>query len=135
VRWVSATAIKNTVKRRADGVAAIVAVRLPRANAARGRLGAGSTDLVDWTVGGDDEVLDAGAFKRDGAEGLLVLRDVVLEDVGQGFSLLGAKIDALEVIEANLVGSVLVDGAEDEEEIPEGEAYLDAVGVGVAVLC
>ena len=37
--------------------------------------------LVDGAVAGDDEVLDAGAFEGDRAEGLLILRDVIAEDV------------------------------------------------------
>jgi hypothetical protein len=37
--------------------------------------------LVDGAVAGDNEVLDAGAFEGDGAEGLLVLRNIVIEYV------------------------------------------------------
>src|ERR1700679_1732107 len=39
--------------------------------------------LVDGAVAGDDEALYAGAVEGDGAEALLVLRDVVGEDVQQ----------------------------------------------------
>ena len=34
----------------------------------------------------------------------------------------------------NLFGRVLVHGAEDEEEVPDAHAHLDAVGVAIAVV-
>jgi hypothetical protein len=89
---------------------------------------------VDWAITGDDETLHAGAFEGDGAEVLLVLRDVVTKDIQQSLGLLGAEIDALEVIDMDLVRSLLVEGAEDQEEIPDGETYLHAISIGVAVV-
>ena len=91
-------------------------------------------DLVDGTVAGDDKALDLWAFEGDGAKGLLVLLDVMTEDVQEGFGLLGTEVDALEVVDANLVWGMLVDGAEDQEEVPDGEPYLHTVGVGVAIV-
>ena len=92
--------------------------------------------LVDRAVAGDDEALGVGlgAVKRDGAEVALVLGDVLAEEVVQGLGLLGAEVDALEVFDLHLVGSLLFHGAEDHEEIPDGEANLHAVGVGFAVI-
>jgi hypothetical protein len=73
-------------------------------------------------------------FEGEGAEGLLVLGEVVTEDVPQGFGLLGAEVDALEVVELNLFRGVLGHGTEDEEEVPDAHSDLDAVGVAVAVV-
>ncbi len=73
-------------------------------------------------------------LEGDGAEGLLVLGEVVPEDVPEGFGLLRADIDALEVADIEDVGIVLAHGAEDEEEVPDAHADLDAVGVSVAVI-
>jgi hypothetical protein len=68
------------------------------------------------------------------AEGLLVLGEVVAEDIVESFGLLGAEVDALEVAKQYLLGSVLGHGAEDEEEVPDGHANLNTVGVAVAVV-
>ena len=73
-------------------------------------------------------------LEREGAEGLLVLGEVVAEDVQQRLGLLGTEVDALEVVDLDLVGRLLVHGAEDEEEVPDAHADLDAVGVAVAVV-
>ncbi len=68
------------------------------------------------------------------AEGLFVLGEVVAEDVPEGLGLLGAEIDALEVIELDLFGCALAHGSEDEEEVPDAHADLDAVGIAVAIV-
>ena len=73
-------------------------------------------------------------LEGDGAEGLFVLGEVVIEDVGEGLGLLGAEIDSLEVGEVDLFGSLLGHGSEDEEEVPDAHADLNAVGVAVAVV-
>src|SRR5260370_37140335 len=73
-------------------------------------------------------------FEGDGAEGLLVLGEVVAEHVPEGFGLLRAEVDALEVFDGELVGALLAHGPEDEEEVPDAHADLDAVGVTVAVI-
>jgi hypothetical protein len=86
------------------------------------------TLLVDGTAG-VRELLEG-----DGAEGLLVLGEVVAEDVPEGLGLLGAEIDALEVGDAELLWGLLGHGAEDEEEVPDAHADLDTVGVSVAVV-
>ena len=61
-----------------------------------GRLYLASTRqlLVDGAASGDELL----GFKGDGAEGLLVLGEVVVEDVGEGLGLLRAEVDSLEVL-------------------------------------
>jgi hypothetical protein len=56
------------------------------------------------------------------------------EDVPEGLGLLRAEIDALEVLDVKLFGSVLGHGAEDEEEVPYAHADLNAVGVVFAIV-
>jgi hypothetical protein len=73
-------------------------------------------------------------FEGDGAEGLLVLGKIVAEDVPESLGLLRAEVDALEVLDGELVGCVLRHGAEDQEEVPYTHAHLDAVGVAVAIV-
>jgi hypothetical protein len=73
-------------------------------------------------------------IEGDGSEGLLVLGDVVSEDVEERLGLLGAEIDALEVANVDLVGRVLRESAEDEEEVPDGHTDLHAVSVAIAVV-
>ena len=91
--------------------------------------------LVDG-AGGDYEAGLAGGLvvERDVAEGLLVLGDVLREDVGEGFGLLRAEVNALGVVNGEVLAGLLLEGAEDEHEVPDGEADLDGVGVGVAVV-
>ena len=48
--------------------------------------------------------------------------------------MLGAEVDALEVAKLDLVGGVLGHGSEDEEEVHDAHADLDAVGVAIAVV-
>jgi hypothetical protein len=86
-------------------------------------------ELVDGTAGRSELWLE-----REGAEGLFVLGEVVAEDVEQGLGLLRADVDALEVLDLHFVSGVLAHGSEDEEEVPNTHADLDAVGVAVAVV-
>jgi hypothetical protein len=72
-------------------------------------------------------------FEGQLAEGLFVLCQIVSEDVPEGFCLLGAEVDCLEVVEVDLGGRSLLHGAEDELEVPDGHANLDGVGVAFAV--
>src|SRR5882757_5146544 len=86
------------------------------------------TLLVDGAAG-LGELLEG-----DGAEGLLVLGEIVAEHVPESLSLLRAEVDALEVFDGEFVGALLAHGPEDEEEVPDAHADLDAVGVAVAVV-
>ena len=93
--------------------------------------------LVHGAVAGDDEALHAGAIQRDWAEALLVLGDVVGQYIQERLGLLGAQVNALEVLNADLVRRRLgsrIDGPKDQEEVPDGEPDLHAVGVGIAVI-
>jgi len=77
----------------------------------------------------------AGAgFEADFAERGLVLADVLLEDVQQCLGLLGAHVDALEVLDLHVFGRGLVERTEHEEKVPEVDADLDAVGVALTVV-
>src|SRR5690348_5302944 len=87
------------------------------------------TRLMDGAAGLGEVLL-----QRKRAEGLLVLGEVVAEDVPQCLGLLRAEVDALEVADVDLFGALLRHGAEDEEEVPDAHAYLDAVGVALAVV-
>jgi len=85
--------------------------------------------LVDGTAGLRELLVES-----DGAECLLVLCKVVGQYVDESFGLLGAEIDALKVLDAEFVGGVLAHGAEDEKEVPDGHAHLDAVSVAIAIV-
>src|SRR5215469_6139765 len=87
----------------------------------------GDAALVDGAFGRGEL-----RFESERAEGLFVLGDVVTEEVPESLGLLGAKVDALEVAELDLVGGLLGHGAEDEEEVHDAHADLDAVGIAVA---
>jgi hypothetical protein len=73
-------------------------------------------------------------LERDAAEGLLILRQVLAEYVEERLGLLGTEIDPLKATDGDLVGRVLMCGAEGEEEIPDAGAYLHAVRVAFAVV-
>ena len=66
-------------------------------------------------------------------EGRFVLGEVLYQDVPEGFGLLRAKVNALMILNAELIGALGVGLAENEMKIPDADADLDAVGVGVAV--
>jgi hypothetical protein len=67
------------------------------------------------------------------AKCLLVLGEVLSENVPESLGLLRTEIDALVVLDAELIRALGVGLAEDEMKIPDADADLDAVGVGVAV--
>ena len=71
-------------------------------------------------------------LERDGAEGLFVLGEVVAQEVEECLGLLRAKVDALKVLDVELLGGVLVHGAKDEGEVPDAHPDLHAVGVVAA---
>ncbi len=97
----------------------------------------GTLLLVHRTVAGNDKALDAGAIEGNWAKTLLVLGDVVGEDVQQRLGLLRTEVNALKVVNAHLVGGLLggrIDSSEDQEEVPDREPNLHAVGVGIAII-
>ncbi len=73
-------------------------------------------------------------IKLDLAERRLIVVDVLLEDTHERFGLLGAEIDALEVAYFNFGLALLLQSAEDQEEVPDAYSYLNAVGVLLGVL-
>jgi hypothetical protein len=73
-------------------------------------------------------------FELDLAERGFVLVNVLREDVEQCLGLLGAEVNPLEILNVDVVGSGLVDQAEEQEEVPEIYADLDAIGIGLAVV-
>src|SRR4051812_3422559 len=83
--------------------------------------------LVDGTAGLRELLVEG-----YGAEGLLVLSQIVAEHVDEGLGLLRAQIDALEVFDGEFVGRVLAHGSEDQKEVPDRHADLNAVCVAVA---
>jgi len=66
------------------------------------------------------------------AEGLLVLGQVLSQHVPQSLGLLRAEENRIVVADGDLVGSVARSQAEDQLEVPDADADLDAVGVGLA---
>jgi len=70
----------------------------------------------------------------DFAECVFVAGDVLLQKSEQGLGLLRAEIDALKIANVDLVLTLLLQGAEGEEEIPDIHTHLHAVGVGLAIV-
>lgn len=73
-------------------------------------------------------------IKFDLTECAFVSGDVLLQDGEQSFGLLRAEINPLKILNFDLIFGLLLQRAENEEEIPDVDAHLDAVGVGLAVL-
>jgi len=68
-------------------------------------------------------------FEPDFTESAFVLTDVLLEDIEQGFCLLGTDIDALKILNRHTFRSSLIHSAEQQQEVPQVDAYLNAVGI------
>ena len=68
------------------------------------------------------------------SEGLLVLGKVLAEHVAEGLGLLGAEKDGLVVADGDLVRAFAGSEAKDKLEVPYTDAYLDAVGIGLAIV-
>src|SRR5579875_2303021 len=98
----------------------------------RRRMGGGH--LLNGTRAGcgDDLRTGLGRIEGDGAEGGLILGEVLAEETVESLCLLRAEIDGLEVLDVDGVRGGLIHGAEDEAEVPDGGANLDAVGVAGA---
>jgi len=70
----------------------------------------------------------------DFAEGVFVSSDVLLQHAEQGLGLLGTEVDSLKILDFDLRLALLEQSAENEEEIPDVDADLHAVGVVLAVV-
>ena len=100
----------------------------------RGELGRrrlGET-LVDWALRHGKRMRLR--LERDDSKGLLILSDVLAEDVPEGLGLLRADVDALSVLDGDLILRFLVNKAESEKKILYADAYLNTVGVVLAIV-
>src|SRR5580698_3868009 len=70
----------------------------------------------------------------DLAEGALVAGDILLQEAEQRLRLLRAQVDALKVLDFDLLLGLLLQGSEDEEKIPDVDPHLHAVGVVLAIV-
>ena len=91
-------------------------------------------ECLVWLVDGALREIVGLRFERERAEGLLVLGDVLPQHVPQGLGLLRTQVDGLVIADGHLVGALAGGETEDELEIPNADADLDAVGVGLAVI-
>lgn len=69
----------------------------------------------------------------DLTESRFVSGNVLLKQSEQGFCLLRAEIDSLEIANLDLGFGLLLQGAEGEEKIPNVYAHLDAICVILAI--
>ena len=72
--------------------------------------------------------------KLDLAKSVLVLSEVLLQHSTKRLRLLRAEVDPLEVAYLNVFFRGLVDGAKQEEKIPDVDTDLNAVRVGFAIV-
>jgi len=71
--------------------------------------------------------------KLDLPESALVAAHVLLQKSQQRLSLLRAQINSLEVLDLHVGFGLLLQRAEDQEEVPDIHPHLHAVGVILAV--
>jgi hypothetical protein len=69
----------------------------------------------------------------DLAKGVFILNDVLLKNREQRLRLLRTDVDSLKICDFDLRLALLLQGAEDQEEVPNVDADLHAVGVVLAV--
>src|SRR5258708_6645513 len=70
----------------------------------------------------------------DLAEGGLVSRNVLLQESKQRFGLLRAQVNALHITNLHMRFGLLLEGSEDQKEVPDIHTHLHAVGVILAVI-
>ena len=73
-------------------------------------------------------------LQADFAESGFVLADILIENVRQRLGLLRTQENALVVVNGDAIRRVLIDGAEEQEKIPQTDPHLDAVGVGFPIV-
>jgi len=78
---------------------------------------------VNWAGGGHSGI------ELDLAECTFVARYVLLQNRNQGLGLLRAQVNALKISDLDLGIALLLQGAKDEEEVPDADAHLHTVGV------
>src|SRR5882762_4071864 len=86
------------------------------------------TDLVDRPPAHHPRV-ELNLAKR-----ALVTRQILLQNRRQRLCLLRTQIDSLKVPQLHFVLALLLQRAEDKEEVPNVDAHLHAVGVGLAII-
>src|SRR6202041_3047873 len=86
--------------------------------------------LVDWTLRHDRGPW----FERDGAKGVLILEQVLLQQTAQCLGLLWAEVNRLEGVDGDLLDRFLVGGAEGKAEVPHAFLHLHAVGITLAII-
>ena len=69
----------------------------------------------------------------DLAKGVFVLDNVLLKNRKQRLRLLRTDVDSLKICDFDLGLALLLQGAEDQEEVPDVDADLNAIGVVLAV--
>jgi hypothetical protein len=69
----------------------------------------------------------------DLAEGAFVIGHVLMQDRRQRLRLLRAQIDTLKIAHFDLILSLLLHGAENQKEVPDADADLNAISVGFAI--
>src|SRR5258708_26853370 len=73
-------------------------------------------------------------FECDFTEGGFILRNILIEHVGQGLGLLWAQVDSFKILNRDRVGSGLVHGSVEQKEVPQAHAHLHAVSIVFAVI-
>ena len=71
--------------------------------------------------------------KLDLAESAFVTAHVLLQKSQQRLSLLRAQINSLEVLDLHLRFGLLLQRTEDQEEVPDIDPHLHAVGIILAI--
>src|SRR5579872_3974004 len=72
--------------------------------------------------------------KLDFPEGAFIPGDILLQKTQQCLGLLRTQIDALEVFDLDMALGLLLQRAEDQEEVPDVDPHLHTVGIVFAVL-
>src|SRR5215468_6551897 len=73
-------------------------------------------------------------IQLDLAEGLLILRNVLSQNMEQRLGLLWTQVDPLKVGDLNLFGCLLAQSAKCKKKVPDAHAHLDTIGVTFAIL-
>jgi hypothetical protein len=72
--------------------------------------------------------------KFDFSEGGFVAGNILLQESEQGFRLLWAEVNALEVPDFDLSFALLLYGAKYEEKVPDIHSHLHAIGIGFPIV-
>ncbi len=92
------------------------------------RLTSADAVLVNLAAGSHARV------KFDFAEGGFVAVDVLLQQSEQRLGLLRTQVDALKITDLDLSFTLLLNGAKNEEKVPDIHSHLHAVGIGFPVI-